>query len=506
MKQHRLTDRLFEGIPAGMPETACLLRLVEVTETTDVPTAAISGFDRVRLSLNPEFVARHAATPGRLFMLLMHEIQHVALGHTRKLADRRENFAFDAVINAMLSRRFPEPEFTGLLTSFYPWRFPACLLRPPPGWPVSRKLLDAGRRRRVAWIDAELKSAGRLPARRVASIYRNLYLGPGATVAELAALLPAPPLGVIALLGSHGSSGEENVAEALPGAPRGTAERRTGVGPVTQGARDNERRQRAGDLGGAALEELDAILREVDRQPWLGRGGRFGPGPGDGWGLGGGDRGERVMLRQRPGRGANNRARLRRLIERVADRQLGGSLPRTLPEPQEVLAPLPKPDRRSVVLGALGAKPLLRTVPFPVRSRVRAGDRVHLYLDVSGCMHPWVRPFYRAVLDCRERVHPRVHLFSTQVRDVSFTEMQGGLVRTDQGHDISCVTRHMRRHRIRRACILTCPHVGRPRGADRETLSRAVLGVALLEGPRWRDVGLREVADHHAFLRNEDPS
>ncbi len=109
MKGRTIADRLFEGIPAGMPETACFLRVVEVSETSEVPTAAIDGFDRVRLRLNPEFVERHAATPGRLFMLLMHEIHHVALGHThRRVVGRRANFAFDAVINALLSRRFPE--------------------------------------------------------------------------------------------------------------------------------------------------------------------------------------------------------------------------------------------------------------------------------------------------------------------------------------------------------------------------------------------------------------
>jgi hypothetical protein len=36
-----------------------------------------------RLLINPQFVEAHAATPERLLMLVMHELHHVLLGHTR---------------------------------------------------------------------------------------------------------------------------------------------------------------------------------------------------------------------------------------------------------------------------------------------------------------------------------------------------------------------------------------------------------------------------------------
>ncbi len=506
MRERSIADRLFDGIPPGMPETACMLRFVEIVETTEVPTAAIEGFERVRLRLNPEFVERHAATPGRLFMLLMHEIHHVALGHTRRrFADPRDNFALDCVINSLLARRFPRPEFTGLLTSFYPWKFPHCLLRPPPVWPGQWR--DASgvfdRNRNIdfgSWtatasratnireaMKAALGSECDRVAARATSIYLNLYLGPGATADEIATLLPAMPFDGILLLGNH-----ESEAPGDRGLPAATGAESPATGdsiPVEGDGLPRSPMDGEGSLaaGGTIPGEVATILEEIREQPLFGRGdGRALP----------------TEIR-RPRREPNNRARLRRLIERVADRETGATLVRSLPEEQEVLAPLPKPDRRSVVLGALGVNPLLRSVPFPVRSPVRAGERVHLYLDVSGCMHPWVGPFYRAVLDCRAWVHPRVHLFSSEVRDVSFADMRAGLVRTDTGHDISCVARHMRRHGIRSACILACHHVGEPRGADRETLARAVLGVALPEGSRWRDTGLKDVADHHTLLRTE---
>ena len=46
------------------------------------------------------------------------------------------NIAFDAIINAGLSRRFPGREYRGFFERLYPAdEFPARLLRPPDGWP-----------------------------------------------------------------------------------------------------------------------------------------------------------------------------------------------------------------------------------------------------------------------------------------------------------------------------------------------------------------------------------
>ena len=50
---------------------------------------------------------------------------------------------------------------------------------------------------------------------------------------------------------------------------------------------------------------------------------------------------------------------------------------------------------------------------------VSTGERVHVYLDVSGSIGDLKGALYGAVLDCREFVHPFVHLFSTKVVDVS---------------------------------------------------------------------------------------
>src|SRR5205814_2059546 len=103
----------------------------------DVETAAVECRSNPRMLVNPEFVEKFAATPEKLLMLVMHELHHVLLGHTRLFpcVTAVDNLVFDAVINALLCRMFPGPEHTGFFTDFYSQdAFPACLLRPAAGW------------------------------------------------------------------------------------------------------------------------------------------------------------------------------------------------------------------------------------------------------------------------------------------------------------------------------------------------------------------------------------
>jgi hypothetical protein len=79
-----------------------------------------------------------------LFLLVMHELHHVILGHTRLFPrlTRLDNLVFDVVINAMLCRQFHATVGVGLFTNSYKWRkFPERLLRPPPGWPHRKTAL-----------------------------------------------------------------------------------------------------------------------------------------------------------------------------------------------------------------------------------------------------------------------------------------------------------------------------------------------------------------------------
>jgi hypothetical protein len=110
-----------DAFPSGSYAVAGLLRLRDIVETTDVPTAAVECKAQPRMLINPKFVEQHAATSEKLLMLVMHELHHVLLGHTTLFPRITpvQNFIFDAVINGVVSRMFPGPEYTAFFTDFF---------------------------------------------------------------------------------------------------------------------------------------------------------------------------------------------------------------------------------------------------------------------------------------------------------------------------------------------------------------------------------------------------
>ena len=95
--------------------------------------------------------------------------------------------------------------------------------------------------------------------------------------------------------------------------------------------------------------------------------------------------------------------------------------------------PMPCFDRRATVSRAIGLTPLLYRAELPL-SRIRsAQERVHVYVDVSGSMEGIKGALYGAVLDCRELVHPTIHLFSTEVAEASPAQLRAGFCRSTNG-------------------------------------------------------------------------
>ena len=432
-----LKDRLFDCLPAGRYALAGLLRLLDVVETEAVPTAAVECQAQPRLLINPSFVAQHAATPEKLMMLVLHEIHHVLLGHTRRLSGptRTDNFVFDAVINALLCRMFPQPEYTAMFRDVYSAEvFPECLLRPPEGWDP---------RAGVGPAPPALTGKGMGPALQV---YLNLYSRAGASYEDVRHVLRAflqrreASLEGVTLLGDHdGDSGLETAS--------GSA--------FAQGVADIVRQWPAPPepLRGQSLENL---LRDT-----------------------------RLRVQRPP----SARRLLRDLIARVA---AGGTAMhvarRWTASPLTVETPVPVPDRRATTFRALGLTPLLYRGEVDIQQRLPLQERVHVYVDVSGSMDSIKGPLYGAVLDCQELVHPRVHLFSTQVAEVTPGQMRAGVCRSTGGTDIQCVTRHMARHKVRRAVVLTDGYVGQAGPVGASVLKAARLGVGYLgdfidEGP-----------------------
>jgi hypothetical protein len=421
----RLKDAIFDCVPAGHYALAALLRLVDVVETDAVPTAAVECSAQPRLLVNPGFVGRHAGTPEKLLMLVMHEVHHVLLGHTRTLpaASRADNLVFDAVINAMLSRAFPQPAYTALLRDFYrDDRFPECLLRPPEGWEPAIGVVPAP----PALIDEALAPA--------LEVYRALYSKEGATYDDLRRVLTAfvaldgERLGEVPLLGEHdGHRHAGTAAQVFADAVAGIA---------------REWPASLGPWRGTTTAELATGLLRVRREP-----------------------------------GA--RTKLRELIATVAGvRDYGTVALHAAESTVEIQSPVPGFDRRAFITRALGATPLLYRHEAANHRQVAHGERVHVYVDVSGSMQGIREALYGAVLDCAAYVHPQVHLFSTRIAEATLEQVRRGHCSSTGGTDIRCVTRHMAAHGVRRAVVLTDGEVGSPDAAGAQVLRRVRLGVA----------------------------
>jgi hypothetical protein len=135
-----LVRRLLDVVPARSHEMTALLQLFRVEASESVATASVSCERRPVLRVNPRFAAERCRTDAHLFMLVMHELHHVLLGHTRLFprATPAHNLAFDAVINALLCVRFPEEAYTSFFTALYGEEAGPLRLLAPPGGPRAR--------------------------------------------------------------------------------------------------------------------------------------------------------------------------------------------------------------------------------------------------------------------------------------------------------------------------------------------------------------------------------
>ena len=445
-----IEEQILDCFPSGSYALSALLRLVDIVESDQVPTAAVECHIQPRLLINPNFVSQHAGTPERLLMLVMHELHHVLLGHTTlfKTVTNTDNFVFDCVINAMISRMFPQEEHLSFLTDFYSDKaFPECLLRPPTRWNGSTvKALP----RAIRDLPEKLKD-------EVAEVYRSLYSETGVTYQEVHDILPrllddnatAPA----PLLGGHGQDD----------ATKGNLENRS---PVL----------------------FDIVRNIVEEWPQP-------PEPIRGRSLADIIEQETVSARPSP----SNRQILRKILTKIADQSGIGRIRRFGDSDMVMPTPIPLLDRRSTVMRALGGEPLFYSGSSTHRRLTPTADRVHVYVDVSGSMNGIKDVIYGALIDCKEWLYPAIHLFSTSITDVSHEDIRKGIVKSTFGTDVVCIAEHMKANKVRRACIITDGWVGEPVGGHHETMSKAKLGVAYA-GHTANTTDLSGVSNHVATL------
>lgn len=443
-----LAQRVLDAFPSGTYALSALLRLLDIQSSTAVPTAAVECRLQPRLLINPEFVARHAQTPEKLLMLVMHELHHVLLGHTTLFPRHTlaQNFVFDAVINGIICRMFPDAQYTAFLSDYYDSdSFPQCLLRPPPGWPEHCVTAPG-----VMQLPAQQMA-------RVAEVHMALYSATGASYQEVFEILPqllnAQGLAGVALLGGHQPDG-------LP----------------------------EGALQSHAPMLFDMVRDMVEQWPQP-------PDPIRGRSLASVLQMTTVKANVVPG----NRRLLRQLMTKLAGLKESGGVRQVRTVSIEAPSPVPNLGRRSMVLHALGFDPLLHQGTSTWRRSVPASQRVHVYLDVSGSMDGIKDALYGAVLACQAWVHPVVHLFSSEVADVSLTQLRQGVCQSTGGTSIDCVAEHIQTKRVRCALLITDGWVGQPRGEQLRILANTRLAVAYL-GRSTNTQDLQAVARYTATL------
>lgn len=410
-----LRERIFNVLPAASYQMEKLLGLLDITFSDATPTAAVECRTTPRLLLNRDFVAEHCRADSDLFLLILHELHHVILGHTRLFprVTRADNLVFDAVINAMLCQSVGRTVGTGLFERLYDFgKFPERLLRPPPGWPHS--------------ISAALRH---LPARE-AEVIRLLYGPPqgGVTYLEIHDLLRrqlGPDIPGVFLLGDHGPEQPDD--------------------PLLKQA-------------------LRSVVEDWPPPPLPLRGRDEGRSPRDHW----------FTTDAVPGR--EFRLAFARLLRRCGLRASSSAHPRLRfrPDSREITRVTVLPDARDRRVPALrritGREPLVRlTSGLEIRPRRLPVPEAHVYLDVSGSM---TRALPHLTAVCREpfrRGELRLFAFSTVVSEITGRDLARASFANTHGTDINCVLTHLvalpARKRPRVVLIATDGYVG-PAHAD----------------------------------------
>ena len=133
-----IRERIFNVLPAASYQMEKLFGLFDIEFSDETETACVECRATPRLLLNKGFLDEYCRDDGDLFLLILHELYHVILGHTRlfRRVTPIDNIVFDAVINSMLSRTVGRTVGTRLFTRINGYdSLPERLLRPPPGWP-----------------------------------------------------------------------------------------------------------------------------------------------------------------------------------------------------------------------------------------------------------------------------------------------------------------------------------------------------------------------------------
>lgn len=456
-----LRRRLFDVLPAGSYQLDRLFQLFDIEASDAVPTAAVTNGSDARLLVNPGFIARYCETDEALFVLVLHELLHVVLGHTRlyPLGSWAQNVAFDAVINAMIARAHPQPAYLELLRSLNDWEtFPGRLLRPAPGWPDNPQPLPADASERERDIHARLysKNAGDVTYHEILALVQSVQ------DAQRTAGRSDPPPEPL-LLGGHGDEcgRRDDVADGLDAAgfdptPGAVISSLASAWPAPM---HNEMRAR-----GAASEVSLAAVGSPDRAL------------------------VRALAAVFARAGCGQPGRLRQRAARHAVETAAVSV---VPQPG---------DRRAATRQAvLGRRPIFWTATHTRMARGRApAPRAFVYFDVSMSMNAYLPALREALCRPVRDGVARVFAFSTEVHEVDVRTFGCRNTITTGGTEGNAVLRHLLalpvRERPRSVVLVTDGCVGALQASLVKRVKRQRIAVHVALTPNGPPDALRALA------------
>lgn len=451
----RLAGRVARCLPGATFELETLARLVGIQATDSIETAAVTCHGRARLLLNPEFIEKHCRRDEHLFLLIMHEMWHVLLGHTTLYGrpTRAHNIAFDAIINAGLTRAHPGSAYRGFFENLNsPHLFPQLLLRAPEGWPDRPVYPDDG------------------PKGTFEVLWR-LYPPPGARATE-----PTYEE-IVRLLQQH--EDQQNLSGSAAGA--GGGDGREGGEEDADGATLLGDHSHDGTSNPLDDELFADIVRRIVARwpppPFPLRGRDDGRGLSESWM-------ERLPSYRQTRQAFAKIVKEATLPDRRGARGSARELARTTVGP----GPLPNasdrllPARRALLgQGALANQQIL----LP-QVRPEPPARALVYLDVSGSMIGILPHIIDLLVAPARRGEITVRQFSNAVSPISAAQLAAGRLETTGGTNIDCVLADAAERSEKRVLIVTDGYVGTPSERLMEPLrQRGVRLYAALPEDGW---------------------
>lgn len=202
-----LKARILRIVPPGSIYMEILQKIHSMEWSIKTDTCSVSCTVKPRMRFNRGFIDEYCGEDHHLLMVMLHELDHVLYGHNMLFPESgiAHNIAFDAVINASLSRKFPFPVQDNFFFRFYDGGlFPEILLYPPADWdnPEPDSFF---REVEVTCLSEQL---GDIPATRVILLRDKLYNGEDTVSYRdvLDLLLSIAFKKQPVLIGSHGQS------------------------------------------------------------------------------------------------------------------------------------------------------------------------------------------------------------------------------------------------------------------------------------------------------------